>query len=170
MQKPFLFLFTFVLLSCSDAKTEDSKTLTSSVENKVENKALIPIGDTLSSQSKQITTLQEYLDEFEWGEDGKDPRPTKSFIRNFPFDKSLLLQKWKFPEYDQAIFEFNVDSFNEYDLCHIYSVNHDSIRIYTRAERSGGGVFRGIIRHLTKDSLVIEWSANSKNVYLRYAE
>ena len=121
-----------------------------------------------SSEIAQTDTLsdEELLEMWTWGEHIE--QPNKSSIKNFVYSKELLYQQWKFPEGNEPRIEFTAEFFDIKSEKCVYTINYDSLRIFTSADHPGGGIDRGIITYLTEDSLVIHWSTQDTNVYERY--
>ena len=92
--------------------------------------------------------------------------PEISRIKNFIFSKEFLFQDWGIYSGTNFKFMLSIDEklIKPQNLELIYTINYDSLRIFSQADYLDG-IDRGIITHLTKDSLVIEWSTNDRGVY-----
>lgn len=93
--------------------------------------------------------------------------PKSSSINNFLFSTSELFQDWGDYYSDEFNFRFSIDEayLRLENLELVYTINFDSLRIFSQAENLTNGIDRGIITHLDKDSMVIVWSDNEKGVY-----
>ena len=177
MRKFYIFILTFGLLSCDNGALEQTKnqpdvatkdaTLTETTNAKLQEEMTVNEKDTLID--KKLVD-QKLMDEWTWGEGPNAIPAKKSSIQNFPYSSNLLLHKWKFGDDQKPILEFTDDSMNVYIAKYIYTIKFDSLRVYTQAEHPNGGINRGIITKLTKDTLVVEWSTNDRDIYITYNE
>ena len=172
MQNLYLFILAFGLLCCNNTSSEQNETNSEKVIPEIMSlDTLKDISTANESESEMdILTDGELMAKWTWGEGSEIVTPERSSINNFPFSSEIFLNKWKYSEDEKPILEFTSDSMDVFYTKYIYTINQDSIRIFTKADHPGGGIDRGIITKLTKDSLLIEWSTDDRSVYVRYNE
>ena len=170
MNKIIISVLFFTLVSCStsptEIKREEPKNLTEDADSIVELKIedLNKPTEQINQYNEDTLTDEELLKKWTWGD--KISKPTKSSIANTNFNNNLLLKEWSIPGDEKPILQITQKYFDVYDQQFIYTVNYDSIRIFTNADHPGGGVDRGIITLINEDSLTIEWSTDDKNTYI----
>jgi hypothetical protein len=111
--------------------------------------------------------VNELVKKWTWGD--TIHRAVKSSISRANFPHELLLRSWAQSEDINGGVAFTV-GMDSLDIPgegrYIYTVAHDSLRVFTSYDHPGDGFTRGIITRLTKDSLVIEWSTGDSNGYV----
>ncbi len=168
-QKNVLLLFSIVIIGCNDSESStqnNSSVESDSVEVDTVEHITIEQKETPSEQEIDLTD-EELIEKWTWKEGVEIDFPEKSSIQHFTYPESLLLKKWKYPGDEDPILEFTPDSLNVFWDTYLYTLSHDSLWIYTKADHTGG-VDRGIISMVTEDSLVIEWSTDDRNTYVSY--
>ena len=173
MKEIILLILIFGLFGCSNSDAEKISTIEEKAEPEI-------VSDSTAKSSSQVLKQEvvenesenlsdeELMIKWTWGDNLNVSKPISSYINNPTFNPELLIGKWMYPEDDKPILEFRKDSLNVFFERHIYTINSDSLRIYTNADHPGGGIDRGILKKLTKDSLLIEWSTDDMNLYLRF--
>jgi hypothetical protein len=170
MNKIIISVLFLTLVSCSTfptkIKREEPKNLTEVADSIVEleiediNKPI----EQINQNNEETLSDEELLKKWTWGD--KISKPTKSSITNTNFNNNLLLKEWSYPGDEKPILQISQKYFDVYYQQFIYTVNYDTIRIFTNADHPGGGVNRGIITFINDDSLTIEWSTDDKNTYI----
>ena len=126
---------------------------------------LLAISLSISNSYGQNQEDEELIKKWTWNETLSTPE--KSSINNMTFPQELLLKTWTTNLGESPIFTFNKDSLIIYnEKNYIYSVNFDSLRIFTSYDHPGDGIERGIISKLTKDSLIIVWTSDDIDRYI----
>ena len=158
MNIKLLFIISTIFFSCSNVKEQLEK---NDLIEKTENvKELEIIQESLELSDEEL------IAKWTWNE--SITTPSKSNIQNCLFESRHLLQQWCFPNENKPIFEFTKDYFNEIHNKYIYTLQSDSLRIFTLSDQLKNGVDRGIISKLTSDSLIIEWSTGDSNKYVAF--
>jgi hypothetical protein len=109
--------------------------------------------------------MEELIKKWTWND--KITRPLKSSISNAKYSSALLFKTWTWSDENEnkAVLTFGKDSLNIHgEKKYIYTVNYDSLRIFTSYDHPGDGFTRGIITKLTKDSLIIKWSTDDNDI------
>jgi len=170
MNKLILILSVFVIGSCTTSHS-NKKQINSNKATDTSRETNEDLSEHAPIQTKAITPIiQDTISDIElikkWTWKEKITCPKISSISNSTFPSRLLLKEWYIPKDDLPILKITKDSFNVYHQKFVYTVNFDSIRIFTKADHPGDGVDRGIITLINEDSLIIEWSTDDKNIYL----
>ncbi len=95
--------------------------------------------------------------------------PEKSSISNENFSKDLLFRTWTWSDrhLNEAVLTFTIDSLEIHNEAkYVYSINFDSLRVFTSYDKPGDSYSRGMIKKLTEDTLVIKWSTDDVNGYV----
>ncbi len=121
-----------------------------------------------SLNKKNEADIKEYdsgNDKWNWNETVLPPK--KSEIKGFKYNTESLFKSWAWNDGNKSEPAFTIDetTFKTDSSEFKYSINTDSIRIFTNYEY-GDGIDRGIITKLTKDSLVIIWSTGDIDRYV----
>ena len=120
-----------------------------------------------SNAESPDTSIVELIKKWTWND--RPDKPSKSSITNATFPINRLLRTWTMSDGRRSIeaMTFENDSVSIHgEKKYIYTISHDSLRIFTSYERPGDGYSRGIIAKLTKDTLTIEWSTDDMNIYV----
>lgn len=112
--------------------------------------------------------MEELIKKWNWSETISIPE--KSKITNSKFASEFLFKSWTWNDGENKKPAFTIDktSFNSNELKYIYTLNYDSLRIFTSYEHPGDGIERGIIAKLTEDSLIIKWSTDEIDKYVPF--
>ena len=157
-RKIILFLVSTLLLTA--CKNADDSALTDHD----------PIAKTNPQTSNSINEEEEkgeLTNKWTWNDNIVNPM--QSSITNAKFSKELLFKTWTRSDdnENQPALTFKKDSVDiPGEKKYIYTINHDSLRIFTSYDHSGDGFTGGIITMLTKDSLIIRWSSDDINKYI----
>ncbi len=160
-----------MLFGCSSTTNENVTTKDNLVVKDDSNPANPPSQinrqTTDSIKETEDKEMESLIKKWTWND--KKTSPLKSSISNAKFSYDLLLKTWTWSDDNEnlPVLSFKKDSLNIHgEKKYIYSVNHDSLRIFTSYDHPGDGFTRGIITKLTKDSLVIKWSTDDMNKYV----
>ena len=152
----YSLIFLLLFSSCSDKSEHNSKDETIVFEGKIYESSQF---EPTQTNNNDDTDLKDYLEKSTWGETIKPPR--ESTFRNFPYSQNMLFQSWFLEEdlRNEAIFIFSKDSVKiSGETSYLYTINHDSLRIFTKYEQLGDGYIRGIITNLDSNNLEILFS------------
>ncbi len=148
---------TLLLFSCSGAINKNETTRDS----------LIIEEDSISISGTENKEIEDLIKKWTWND--KITKPSKSTISNSKISTDLLYTTWTWGEGNEndSVFTFQRDFLHIHDENkYIYTINYDSLRIFTSYGEPGDGFTRGIITKLTKDSLIIKWSTDDINKYV----
>ncbi len=166
MKKIIQSILIITSVACNQNRQEYNNTDDIQIEEDVETEESAEISDSLkTNESKE---MDELIKKWNWNETISTPE--KSKITNFKFSSELLFKSWTWSEGKNKKPAFTIDkiSFNPDELKYIYTINHDSLRIFTSYEQPGDGFERGIITKLTEDSLIIKWSTGETDKYMPF--
>lgn len=126
--------------------------------------------DTAITMMRKADTLtdSDLIRKWTWNDPPMNV-PERSSISNENFSKDLLFRTWTWSDGDvyEAAMTFASDSIDIHNEAkYVYSINFDSLRVFTSYERPGDSYSRGIITKLTEDTLVIKWSTDDVNAYV----
>lgn len=123
--------------------------------------------DTSLKKQNETSNKERDLQDNKWNWNEKLTPPEKSEINEFKYTAKLLFKSWTWSDGDKSKPAFTIDetAFKTDSSEFKYTINNDSIRIFTNYEY-GDGVDRGIIAKLTVDSLIINWSTGDINRYV----
>jgi hypothetical protein len=123
-------------------------------------------GNEYQSETKNNDSIsdEELIRKWTWNEEIK--KPCKSSISHTTFEPNLLLKEWSLQGDIKPTLQITEEYFVVIDLQFVYTVNYDSIRIFTDADHPGGGIERGIIKLINEDTLIIQWSTDDQNTYI----
>ncbi len=167
MKKTIFCILTLLLFGCSSNKNETTKeALVDKNHSNLANQPSQIISQTTDSiKDAENREMEELIKKWTWNE--KITRPLKSSISNAIFSYELLLTTWTWSGYNenQPVLTFKKDSLKIYgEEKYIYTINYDSLRIFTSYDHPGDGFTRGTITKLTKDSLIIKWSTDENDI------
>lgn len=149
-------------LALTACKNSDNSAITDS--NSITKINSQPVDSINKTDNKKE---EELIKKWTWND--KLSKPLKSSISNSEISSNLLFKTWTWADNTekQPVLTFKKDSLNIHaEKKYIYTINFDSLRIFTSYDHSGDGFTRGIITKLTKDSLVIKWSTEDVNKYV----
>ena len=108
----------------------------------------------------EIDSLEYLIEKWTWGEELEDP--DSSSISNFPFSTDHLFKTWTSSSFDttDSILTFDKDfvTIHTENTKYKYTINYDSLRIFTSYEIVGAERTKGIIQELKEDKMLIFWS------------
>lgn len=130
------------------------------------NKLVTPKTTDLIGETENMGK-DSLIKKWTWGD--KMTKPLKSSISNAKFSSDFIFKTWIWSDDNEnlPVLTFKKDSLSIHrEKKYAYTINYDSLRIFTSYERPGDGFTRGIITKLTKDSLIIKWSTDDINKYV----
>lgn len=143
--RPIIIISFLFLVSCShEASTEKSEAGTRNVD----------------SVEAEVDSLDYFIKKWTWAEELEDP--DSSSIENFPFDDKHLFQTWTSSNFEptDSILTFHKDfvTIHTDNRKYRYTIDYDSLRIFTSYEIVGAKRTKGIIQELNEDTMLIFWS------------